>query len=157
MKNFNPDILALTRNTPYFIGRGMIYPIFVRPKCFELEFWDFVSVILNHEYIHARHKKEGIVLGDGTLLTYLNLVNFFNDHTVYLLSESIAYGNELAVALKEGKLSKFILNSTFKNFQEVHEMLIQMNRFQSYKEEQAVRLQIDDNLNLLKKLRGKCL
>jgi len=133
-----------------FIGRGISSKIFVNSICFQLDFEDFLSIIKDHEYIHARHIKEGIKLKNKLEISYLNQNNF-NQKILLLLDESIAYSNTIQKTIKKNNFSPQ-MKETIKIFKEIQKKLKKISKFNSVIEESAIKFQIKENLNVLKNI-----
>lgn len=131
------------------IGTGVKSPIFVMPACFRLSFENFCSAIVDHEYIHASHIKEGIKIGKGEEYNYL-VATSFNQDTVLDLDESIAYYNTLLKAIEKNNLSDFI-DGTSEILEEFTVKLKGIKKFTSVAEESAVKKQIIKNEDVLEK------
>ncbi len=131
------------------VGKGISPKIFVNPVCFKLDFMDFVSILVDHEYIHAKHVKEGIKLKEGLEISYLNQ-NFFTPEVLLLLDESVAYINTIEKAIERDNLSPQI-KELIKAFRKIQEELQSINKFNSVIEEASVKFQIKNNLRALQK------
>ena len=128
------------------IGRRIDSPIFVTPACFKLSEEDFRSVVVDHEYIHANHAKEGIELREGLEVSYLNQ-EFFSQEVLLLLDEAIAYANMIRKAIEKRDLTRQ-MKENVEALRQIHKKLQDIEKFASATEEAAVKEQIKADLNL---------
>ena len=132
------------------LGTGKKSQIFVTTDCFNLNYKDFISVLVDHEYIHANHVKQGIILKRGLEISYLNF-QYFNPSIVLLIDECIAYQNTLIKAIKNRNLSSQI-KSAIRTFKEYNDKLKKFHEFKSSAEEAAVKFVLEKNDEILRDL-----
>jgi hypothetical protein len=139
------DMLAFCLRGPMGLNRRSI--IFIMSHCFRLGFEDFISTIVDHEYIHAKHVEKGIIFRKG--LEYNNLVASSFDPDVLLdLDESIAYCNTIEIAFSKKHNSKFI-GDCKDTLKKITNKLKELNDFISTSEKSTVEFQIVKNEEVL--------
>lgn len=133
------DLLAFCPRS--HIGRGIESKIFVLPACFSLNYENFISVLVDHEYIHARHIKEGIRLKEGLEISYLNQQQF-NPKVLLLIDEAITYNNTIKKAKEKNNNSEFT-KSFYDNLEEINKNLRKIKKFTSTVEEAVIKFILD--------------
>lgn len=132
------DLLAFCPRSN--IGRGIESRIFVLPACFSLNYENFISVLVDHEYIHAKHVKEGIILKEGLEISYLNQQQF-NPQVLLMIDEVIAYNNTIEKAKEKNNNSKCIKGAQ-DNLEEFKKNLRKIKKFSSIVEEAVVKFML---------------
>lgn len=129
------------------MGIGMKSQIFIMPAAFKLSFDNFVSAIVDHEYIHAEHVKNGIMFKPGLEYSYL-VTSSFDPEIILNLDESIAYCVTISKALGRNNNSSFI-NGCVEILEDLTKELEKKRKFTSVAEESAVKIQISKNKQVL--------